>query len=95
MLTVLFMKPKPGAAMEERIAHRLDWKTPPGIKKIAEYWLAGEDPAVVAVAECDDATLFFQIQREWSDLFECTWYPCITAEEGIAATRKQLAVAHA
>ena len=95
MLTVMFMKPKPGAALEERLARRLDWQTPPGIKKVAEYWLTTEDPAVVAIAECDDATPLFEVQRAWSDLFDMTWYPCVTAEEGIATARKRLAATHA
>lgn len=95
MLTVMFMKAKPGTSVDQRITRRLEWKTPPGIHKIAEYWLASEDPAVIAIAECDDATQFLQVQRAWSDVFECTWYPCITAEEGIAAARKEFAGAHA
>src|SRR5665811_801944 len=38
----------------ERIARRLEWSYPPGMKVIAEYHLMTPSPAVISIAEADD-----------------------------------------
>ncbi len=45
MLFVCMGKFKAASAMKQRVARRLDWKYPAGMRVLAEYWLQSTDPA--------------------------------------------------
>ena len=62
---------------------RVEWEYPEGVRLIAEYWLTAADPHVVIVVETDDAFKIMMAITQWDDLFDITYYPAITAEEGI------------
>lgn len=52
MLFVALLKPKAGTP-QERIARRLNWQYPAGVRQVAEYWLQTSNPDVVGVFEAD------------------------------------------
>jgi hypothetical protein len=84
MLLVSFMKAKPESSVEERMSRRLEWQYPDGMRVIGEYWLAGKEPDVVIVSECDDALTVMKVVFQWADLFDTTVVPAITSEAGLA-----------
>jgi hypothetical protein len=95
MLFVTLMKAKPGADFRTRVARRLEWKYPEGMRVLAEYWVASDDPEVIVISESDDPVLIYSTLRQWADHFDARVFPVITAEEGIAEARRQLAAAKA
>jgi hypothetical protein len=88
MLFVSFMKAKPNSSVEERTKRRLEWQYPEGMDVIAEYWLAGTNPDVVIVSECDDALTVVNAIFQWADLFDTTVTPAITSEAGLELARE-------
>ncbi len=95
MLCITLMKAKPNTSMLQRRERRLDWRYPEGMRVLGEYWLATSDPSVISIAEADDAGVIRQAMAHWDDLFEYSVFPAVTAEQGIAEARRQLATAHA
>lgn len=95
MLFVTLLKAKPTGTRRSRVARRLDWKYPEGIKVLGEYWLMTEDPAVVAITEGEDVGSIMHVLSEWDDVFEARVFPAVTAEQGMAQARRELALAHA
>lgn len=95
MLFVSLMTAKPGATAAARRARRLEWKYPEGMRVVAEYWLATEDPRVVLVSEADDPAVIFQAIGDWDDVFTIDVFPAVTAEEGIASARRAASIAKA
>jgi hypothetical protein len=95
MLFVTLLKARPGSTVQDRVARRLNWQYPEGLKLVAEYWLAGE-PTVVTITEADDASVIWNALAQWSDFFEVVAIsPAITSEQGIALARERMAAAHA
>jgi hypothetical protein len=88
MLFVSFMKAKPDSSVEERTARRLEWQYPEGMRVIGEYWLAGKEPDVIIVSECDDALTVMNAIFQWADLFDTTVIPAITSEAGLELARE-------
>jgi len=82
MLVIAFGKVKAGT-LQERLARRAQWQYPPGLRLVAEYWPLGGDHSVVIIAEADSAASVLAATAPWSDLFEITVAPVITAEEGL------------
>ncbi len=95
MLCITLMKAKPNTSMLQRRERRLDWQYPEGMKVLGEYWLATSDPSVISIAEAADAGVIRQAMAHWDDLFEYSVFPAVTAEQGIAEARRQLATARA
>ena len=82
---------KAHAPAKERIARRLEYVYPEGLKVLGEYWTFGADPAVVLVTEGDDPGPIMAATAAWDDAFEFTTVPAITAEEGIGLAKAALA----
>lgn len=72
----------------ERIARRMQWSYPPGLKLIAEYWLQTDNPKLVSVAEADDFAAIAAATSQWDDVFSFTVVPACTAEQGIEMARQ-------
>jgi len=89
MLFVALLKPKAGTP-QERIARRLKWQYPAGVRPIAEYWLQASDPDVVGVFEADSIAPIMAITVEWGDVFDITVVPAITAEEGLTLAQQMM-----
>ena len=95
MLCITLMKPKPNSSIVQRRERRLQWQYPEGMKVLAEYWLATSDPAVITIAEADDAGVIRKAMEQWDDVFDYNVFPAITAEQGLAAARREFATARA
>jgi hypothetical protein len=83
---VMLLRWKQGLTRDERDAaliNRAGWKYPSGVKVIAEYWPAAEDPAVVSIFQTDDFAALMDIEFHWGDRFDITVIPAISAEEGL------------
>ena len=72
-----------GGTQAERTARRLEWDYPEGTKPIAEYWTMGGDVAVVAVFETNDVASIMATLSAWSDVFEFSVAPAVTAQQGM------------
>ena len=87
MLFVQLMKVKAGTT-KERIARRVEWQYPKGVRSIGEYWLQTNDPAVVAVYEADKIEAMMETNLAWSDYFDIAVFPAATAKEGLEIFRQ-------
>ncbi len=88
MLYVIMGKAKTAGTMKERVARRVNWQYPPGIRVTAEYWLMSNDPTLIAIAEADDATPIMMGITEWDDFLDLTVVPALTAEQGLELARR-------
>ena len=61
-----------GGTAEERIARRMEWEYPEGIRPIAEYWLQSAEPTVVTVFEADNNAAILALTVAWADFFDIT-----------------------
>ena len=95
MLFVVIGKAKAGSTGKERIARRVRWEYPAGIRLVAEYWAMSTDAAVVAVAEADDVAPILGAIVDWDDVFELTVIPALTAEQGLQLAKQMQAGASA
>ena len=82
MLFAVLLKAK-GAIPRERIARRLQWQHPEGIRPVAEYWLQSSEVSVVAIVEADSVQPLMAVTVQWADVFDITVVPAMTAEEGL------------
>jgi hypothetical protein len=80
-----------GGTPEERIARRVEWQHPEGIKPIAEYWLQNDDYTVVSIFEADDSAPIFAISAQWGDVFNIKVVPAVTAEQGLKLAQQMMA----
>jgi len=88
MLFVALLKIRPDASpMAEGAARRAQYQPPPGARFIAEYWLQSSDPAVIVILEADGVAPLMAIRAVWSDMFDITYVPAMTLEEGLAAAQ--------
>ena len=83
MLFVTLLTLKPTAKLEEALQRRAQWKTPAGVKQIAEYWPLTKTPHVISIDEADDIAPLAAATMPWLDLFDIIVSPAVTAEEGI------------
>ncbi len=74
----------------ERIARRVTWSSPPGMKQIAEYWLMTDSPKVISIAEADDIAPIMASTSAWDDVFSWTVVPAVTAEQGLEMAKKMM-----
>ena len=72
----------------ERIARRVQWSYPPGMKLIAEYWLQTDNPKIIIVVEADDCAPMMAAVSAWDDVFSWTVVPAVTAEQGLEIAKK-------
>jgi len=83
---VMLFSWKQGLTRDQRdgaLMHRAGWNFPSGVKVIAEYWPAAEDPAVVVIFQTDDYAPLMEIALTWGDTFDITTLPAISAEDGL------------
>ncbi len=93
MLFVTLGKPKPGSTTKQRVARRVGWKYPAGVRVLGEYWLLTEDPAtLIMISESDSVASVMNAIAEWDDVFDLTVVPAMTAEQGLELA-KQMASA--
>lgn len=88
MLFVTLMKRK--LPMAETTARRLEWKYPEGLRVVGEYWLQTPDPAVVVITEADSVAPMMAALTPWSDAFDSTVLPAVTAEEGLQLVKRMM-----
>ena len=87
MLFAVLLKPK-GASPQERIARRLQWEHPEGVRPVAEYWLQSTELSVVSVVEADSVQALMAMTVQWADLFDITVVPAMTSDEGLQWARQ-------
>ena len=92
MLVVAMGKVKAGT-LQERLARRAEWQYPEGLRVVAEYWPQSGEYAVITIAEADSALPILAAIAPWSDIFEFTVAPVVTAEEGLRAAQQMLKAA--
>jgi hypothetical protein len=90
MLFVITGKAKAGT-IKERIARRVDWQHPEGMRVVAEYWPMASETAVIAIAETDNVALIMKAISDWDDVFDFTVVPAMTAEQGLELARQSRA----
>lgn len=74
---------------KERVARRIGWKPPEGLRMVAEYWLQG-DPTIVYIAEADSVAPLMAATADWDDVFHWTVLPAVTAEEGLELAKQMV-----
>ena len=87
MLFVALLKVT-GGTVEERIGRRMEWQFPEGIQPVAEYWLQGVDPAVIAVFEAENNAPIMALTTAWADMFDITVVPAVTGEQGLELAKQ-------
>jgi len=83
MLFVALLNAKPNWSAAQSMQKRVEWKAPEGVKRVAEYWLQNNAPRVITIFEADNIAPIMAATAPWTDLFEITVVPAITAEEGL------------
>lgn len=89
MKTVGFYRWREGLgrdAMNEALLRRAGWTYPEGAVPSAEYWTAGNDPRQVAIVIVFDELTpegLLATVLAWNDLFDMSFLPSMTAEEGL------------
>ena len=91
MLFVIMGKPKAGSTTKERVARRINWRYPEGIRVSAEYWLMTSEATLITVAETDDVSSIMKGIADWDDVFDLTVVPAMTAEQGLELARQMQA----
>ena len=88
MLFVAFLKLRSDAPpMAEGVARRAAYQPPTDISMVAEYWLQSNDPATIVILETDSVTSLMAIRAVWGDIFDITFVPAMTLEDGLAAAQ--------
>lgn len=88
MLFVIIGKAKSESTMKERVARRVDWKYPAGVRVTAEYWLMAHEPALITIAEADSAASIMMGIADWDDVLDLTVVPAMTAEQGLELAKQ-------
>ena len=75
---------------KERVARRLQWNYPEGMRLVGEYWLQTSDPTLVVIAEADNIGPIIACTSAWDDVFSFSVYPAVSAEEGMEMAKKMV-----
>ncbi len=89
MLFVAIGSVRAGTA-KERIARRLKWDYPPGLKMVGEYSLASPTPTVISIAEADDAGPIMAAIADWDDVISWTVFPAQRMEEAMERAKQMM-----
>ena len=89
MLFVLLLKVRAGTS-RERLARRMQWQPPEGVRQVAEYWLQTSDPHIIVIVEADSVAPLMAVTATWDDVFDVTVVPAITAEEGLQLAQQMM-----
>jgi hypothetical protein len=71
------------ADRDAALMRRGSWEYPAGITVIAEHWPVAADLQVVSIFSSDDIAAIWQLEAEWSDVFDIDVSPAISAEDGL------------
>ncbi len=91
MLFVCIGKFKAASTTKQRVARRVSWKYPAGMRGLAEYWLETSEPTLpglIVIAEADDAAPMMSAIADWDDQMDLTVVPAMTAEQGLEFAKK-------
>ncbi len=88
MLFVVIAKPKAASTGKERIARRMSWEYPAGMRVVAEYWPMSTEAAVIAVAEADNVTPIMKAIVDWDDVFDLNVMPAMMADQGLELAKQ-------
>ena len=91
MLFVTIGKAKATSTTKQRVARRLNWKYPPGMRMIGEYWLQSNDPTLITIGEVENVAAMMSAIADWDDVFEFTVLPAMSAEEGLQIAKQMAA----
>ncbi|GEO17897.1 DUF3303 domain-containing protein [Microvirga aerophila] len=91
MLFVVIAKAKAGSSGRERVARRVSWEYPAGMRMVAEYWPMSTAAAVIAIAEADSVASIMKAVVDWDDVFDLTVMPAMTAEQGLELAKQMQA----
>lgn len=83
---VALLRFREGVSAAERdgaLMRRADYQYPEGINLIAEYWPVSAEYQVVSVFAAETISPVMQIELEWSDVFDISVFPAVSAEEGL------------
>ena len=83
MLVVTLGKPKQSSTTKDRLARRVGWQFPAGVRVIGEYWLQSTDPTLIVISEVDDPAALMAATADWDDHFDLTTTPAVSAEQGL------------
>jgi hypothetical protein len=72
-----------GAERDAALMRRTAWKYPSGVNVIAEYWPMAADLQVVAIFSSDDVGAIWELEAEWSDVFDIDISPAVSADDGL------------
>ena len=89
MLFVALLKAT-GGTPQERIARRMQWDYPEGIRPVAEYWPQAVEPTVISVFEAESNAAIMALTMAWNDVFDITVVPAVTAEQGLALAKQMM-----
>ncbi len=70
MLFVSIGKAKAASTTKQRVARRLNWKYPAGMRVIGEYWLQTNDPTLVTILETENVVSIMSAVADWDDDFD-------------------------
>jgi hypothetical protein len=87
MLFVALGTVRAGTA-KERMARRLTWNYPPGMKPVAEYVILSGNPSVISIAEADDPAPMMAAMGDWDDVISWTVLPAMTMEQSMEMAKK-------
>ncbi len=71
------------AERDAALARRASWQYPKGIRVIAEYWPMSSAVQVVSIFTADSFEQVFELELEWSDVFDIDIHPAVGADEGL------------
>jgi hypothetical protein len=72
-----------GAERDAALMRRTSWEYPAGVHVIAEYWPLAADVQVVSIFSSDDIAAIWELEAEWSDVFDIDMSPAVSAEDGL------------
>jgi hypothetical protein len=72
----------------ERMARRVTWTYPPGLKLVGEYITLSCAPAVISIVEADDIGPMLAATGAWDDVIDWTVLPAITGEQSVEMGKK-------
>jgi hypothetical protein len=75
---------------KERVARRMQWSYPEGMRLVAEYWLQNSEAELVVVAEADSIAPIMAATSAWDDVFSFNVTPAVTAEQGLEIAKRGL-----
>ena len=72
-----------GASRDAALMRRAAYVYPDAITVVAEYWPISATPNVVSIMRTDDVAAMMQLYFEWSDVFDITVLPAVSADDGL------------